>query len=87
MKGFDFVCCVDFYFCVLFFFVWQHVSSAIGADSKSVNNRMYVSAEELQIQVDELYENFNKLAESLNITKIESKSGNFELLKVSFYFL
>ncbi|KAJ6642915.1 Aspartyl/asparaginyl beta-hydroxylase [Pseudolycoriella hygida] len=33
-------------------------------------NAAYVSAEDLKIQVDEVYGHFNKLAESLNITKM-----------------
>lgn len=56
--------------------------------SNQTMNTTYVSAEDLKNQVDELYEQFNKIAESLNITKAESDVtiGTSNEVKVSFFF-
>lgn len=40
-----------------------------------------VTAEDLKNQVDELYGHFNKLAESLNITKVTEKKSDLKIGK------
>lgn len=60
--------------------MWQHVIKANRFASPYENsNTTFVSAEDLKNQVDELYGHFNKLAESLNVTKIKSDERDVEI--------
>lgn len=61
-------------------FVWQHDNIANTGVKLTKVDVTKISAEDLKIQVDELYENYNKLAEALNIVG----DGGFEKLTVSF---
>lgn len=70
------------FFCFVFC-VWQHVSKAnTNPSSNQIDtNSTYVSAEDLKNQVDELYGHFNKLAESLNISKIKADNEEISVAK------